>query len=81
MSIAQKPNYPVPIYNNQYLINHMTFFSDGQRQDIDMSDSSINLEKIDGLIWMDPGFRGLIYFAPAIKDSIFTRTFFTMVRD
>jgi hypothetical protein len=76
ISIVQKPNYLVPIYNNQYLINHMTFFSDGQRRDIDLTDSSINLERIDGLVWMDPSFRNLIYFAPAIKDSIFTKTFF-----
>jgi hypothetical protein len=76
ISIVQKQNYLIPIYNNKYLINHMTFFSGGQRQDIDLSDSSINLEKIDGLIWIDPSFQNLIYFAPAIKDSIFTRTFF-----
>ena len=76
MSIVQKPNYLVPIYNNQYLINHMTFFTDGQMRDIDLSTSGINLEKIDGLVWVDPSFRNLIYFAPAIKDSIFTRTFF-----
>jgi len=76
MSIVQKQNYLVPIYNNKYLINHMTFYSGGQRQDIDLSDSSITLEKIDGLVWVDPGFRDLIYFAPTIKDSIFTKTFF-----
>jgi len=76
ISIVQKTNYLVPIYNNQYLINHMTFFSGGLMQDVDLSDSSINLEKIDGLVWVDPSFRNLIYFAPAIKDSIFTKTFF-----
>jgi len=76
MSIVQKPNYLVPIYNNQYLINHMTFFSGDQMQDINLKDSSINLERIDGLVWVDPSFRNLIYFAPAIKDSIFTKTFF-----
>lgn len=76
MSIIQKQNYLVPVYNNKYLINHMTFYSGGQRQDIDLTNSSINLEKIDGLVWVDPSFRNLIYFAPAIKDSIFTRTFF-----
>jgi len=76
MSIVQKPNYLLPIYNNQYLINHMTFFSDGQMRDIDLSDASINLERIDGLVWIDPGFGNLIYFAPAIKDSIFAKTFF-----
>jgi len=76
MSLVQKQLYLLPIYNNQYLINHVTFFSDGQMQDIDLSDSGINLEKIDGLVWVDPSFRSLIYFSPAIKDSVFTKTFF-----
>jgi len=34
------------------------------------------LEKLDGLVWIDPSFKSLIYFAPEIKDSIFVRTFF-----
>ncbi len=76
ISILQKPDTLIPIYNNQYLINHMTFFSDNQMQNIDLSNSSVNLERIDGLVWVDPSFRSLIYFAPKIKDSIFTRTFF-----
>jgi len=76
MSIVQKPNYLVPIYNNQYLINQMTFFSGGLRQDINLKDTSINLERIDGLVWVDPSFMNLVYFAPAIKDSVFTKTFF-----
>ena len=54
----------------------MTFFTDAGEQSIDLSDAPIDIERIDGLIWLDPGFRSLIYFAPAIKDSIFTRTFF-----
>ena len=76
MSLVQKQLYILPVYNNQYLINHVTFFSDGQMRDIDLSDSGVNLEKIDGLVWIDPSFMNLIYFAPAIKDSIFTKTYF-----
>ena len=74
--MVQKPNYLAPIYNNQYLINRMTFFSDGEMQDMDLTNLPINLERLDGLVWVDPSFRNLIYFAPAIKDSIFTKTYF-----
>lgn len=76
ITLIQKNDRLIPIYNNQFVINHMTFFFQGQRQDQDLSGLNTTLEKIDGLIWLDPGFRSLIYFAPAIKDSIFTRTFF-----
>lgn len=78
ISIVQQPNYLLPIYNNQYLINHITFFSadDTGMRDVDLRDSSIELERIDGLVWVDPSFRNLIYFAPSIKDSVFTKTYF-----
>jgi hypothetical protein len=76
IAIVQKPNYLIPIYNNRFLINHMTYYAQDQVQTIDLSESSINLERIDGLVWVDPSFRTLIYFAPAIKDSIFVKTFF-----
>ncbi len=76
ISLVQQQNYLLPVYNNQYLINHLTFFSDNEMRDIDLSDSSIDLERIDGLVWVDPSLRNLIYFAPTIKDSVFTKTFF-----
>jgi hypothetical protein len=76
MAIVQKNNQLIPVYNNRFIINHMTFFSQDQMQNMDLANSSTTLEKIDGLVWVDPGFRSLIYFAPDIKDSIFIRTFF-----
>jgi len=76
ITLIQKDDRLIPIYNNQFVINHLTFFFQGQQQDQDLSNLDTTLEKIDGLIWVDPGFRSLLYFAPAIKDSIFTRTFF-----
>lgn len=74
--IIQKGNQLIPVYNNKYLINDMVFFSQGQEQKINLSNSTVNLEKIDGLIWVDPSFTNLIYFSPSIKDSVFTKTFF-----
>jgi len=76
MTLIQKNDRLIPVYNNQFVINHMTFFFQGQAQNQDISNLNTTLEKINGLIWLDPGLNNLIYFAPAIKDSIFTRTFF-----
>jgi len=76
MAIVQKGGRLIPIYNNKYLINHITFFLQGQQQNDDLSDLNTSLERINGLVWIDPNFRTLIYFAPSIKDSIFVRTFF-----
>jgi len=76
IAIIIKNNQFIPIYNNRFLINHITFFQQGAEQTVDISNVTTSLEKIDGLIWIDPSFQNLIYFAPSIKDSIFTKTFF-----
>jgi hypothetical protein len=76
MTLIQRDNLLIPVYNNQFMINHLTFFYEGQQQNQDLSTLNTTLEKIDGLIWLQPDFRSLIYFAPAIKDSMFTRLFF-----
>jgi asparagine N-glycosylation enzyme membrane subunit Stt3 len=76
MALIQKGNYLIPIYNNQFIINYLTFFYNGQEQNQDLSNYNATLERIDGLVWMQSDFKSLIYFAPAIKDSMFTRLFF-----
>jgi asparagine N-glycosylation enzyme membrane subunit Stt3 len=76
LAIIQKNNQLIPIYNNRFMINHMTFFQQGLMRNVDLTNITTSLEKIDGLAWVDPSFKNLIYFAPSIKDSIFTRTFF-----
>jgi len=76
VAIIQKGDQLIPIYNNKFVINNMVFFDQGQEQKINLTNSSIGLEGIDGLIWVDPSFRTLIYFSPSIKDSVFTKSFF-----
>ncbi len=76
MAVVQKGEQLIPIYSNKYVINNMLFYNQGQEQRLDLSNATLNLQKIDGLVWVDPGFNNLIYFAPSLKDSIFTRTFF-----
>jgi len=76
ISLIQKGDKLLPIWINRYLITSITFFYQGQKIDQNFKDYNTTLQKIDGLVWVDPNFRNLIYFAPAIKDSIFVRTFF-----
>jgi hypothetical protein len=77
IEIIQKNNNLFPFYNDR-LINHITFFPQGstKSQTVDLTNLNASVERIDGLIWIDPSFQNLIYFAPSIKDSIFTKTFF-----
>ena len=77
IAIIQKDNKLIPVYNNNFIINHVTFFLNGQEQEEDLTEYEVSsMKKLDGLIWMDPSFKSLIYFAPEIKDSIFVKTFF-----
>jgi hypothetical protein len=75
ISLIQKGGQLIPVYNNQFLVNYLSFFYEGERQDIRLSNLNTTLEKINGLVWIQPDFRSMIYFAPAIKDSVFTRAF------
>ena len=76
MAIVQKGDQLIPIYNNKYLIKNMIFYNQAQEQKLDLSTYETDSPKIDGLVWVDPSFRNLIYFSPFTKDSIFTRLFF-----
>ena len=76
IAIIQKGNELIPVYSNKYAINNMIFYNQGKEQRLNLSNSTLNLEKIDGMIWVDPSFQNLIYFSPSVKSSIFTRLFF-----
>jgi hypothetical protein len=76
MTIVQRGEELIPIYNNKYVINNFVFYNQGQEQRANLSNSTVGLQKIDGMVWVDPNFQNLIYFAPSLKNSIFTETFF-----
>jgi hypothetical protein len=76
MAIVQQGGQLIPIYNNKYVINNLVFYSQDGEEIVDLSDIEMGLEKIDGMLWVDPNFQNAIYFAPSIKDSIFTELFF-----
>lgn len=77
LTVVQKPDAILPIYNNKYLITNMVFYSpDGKLQAIDLSTYNTTLEKVNGLLWVQPDFRTVMYFSPEVANSIFVRTFF-----
>lgn len=76
MVIIQKPDRLIPVYLNNFVINYMVYYQNDEMIVIDNSDLETQMQKIDGMVWVDPGFRTMIYFAPPIKDSVFARTFF-----
>ncbi len=77
LSIVEKKDAILPVYNNKYLINNVVFYSqDGKLQRINLATYPTTLEKIDGMIWLQQDFRSGIYLSPSIKDSIFVKTFF-----
>ncbi|MEM5803965.1 MAG: STT3 domain-containing protein [Candidatus Aenigmatarchaeota archaeon] len=77
LTIIQKQNALIPLYNNKYLVTKMIFYGqDGNPQVIDLSSVNTTLEKIEGTMWVQPDFRAIIYLPEQISNSIFVRTFF-----
>ncbi len=77
ITILQKQNALIPLYNNKYLISRMIVYSqNGTPQLLDLSQANTTIEKIDGTLWVQPDFRAMIYLPQNISNSIFVRTFF-----
>ncbi|MCX8178494.1 MAG: glycosyltransferase family 39 protein [Candidatus Aenigmarchaeota archaeon] len=76
ITIIDKQGSIIPIYNNKYLISKiMLYDQNGQPRLFDISNSSSSLEKIGGLLWVQPDYRVLIYLPPEVENSMFIRTF------
>jgi dolichyl-diphosphooligosaccharide--protein glycosyltransferase len=79
ITIAQKNNQLVPIINipqqgiRNAIIKNIIFYQDGQQ--INQSFENVT-NVVDGLLWVEPGFRTVIFMDPQIQNSIFTRMFF-----
>jgi len=54
------------------VVRDVVFYQNGER----ISSRQYNNNTIDGMIWIDPSFRLIIFMDPSIRDSIFTRMFF-----
>jgi len=54
------------------IIRDVVFYQNGVRL---YSQANIN-NTLDGMVWIDPSFRMIIFMDPPIRDSVFTRFFF-----
>jgi len=73
VSIVRKDDQWVPVYNNRFVIKEIVYFEDGQQKYLTFPNVT---NTIDGMLWVDPSYRLVIFMEPEIKDSIFTRMFF-----
>ncbi|MFH8080758.1 MAG: STT3 domain-containing protein [Candidatus Aenigmatarchaeota archaeon] len=77
LTLLQKQNAIIALYNNKYLITKMVFYDrDNKPQIIDLGSINTTLEKIGGVMIVEPNFRIIIYFPEEISNSIFLKTFF-----
>ncbi len=63
-------NIPGQIRNK--LVSDVVFYQSG----ISIHSKPNTNDTLDGMIWIDPSFRLIIFMDPSIRDSIFTRMFF-----
>lgn len=68
----------IPIANVQgtaALIKNLVVVQGGQPTFLDYSGNNTN-QAVDGLLWVEEGFRNVVYMDASIRDSMFTRLFF-----
>ncbi len=80
ITLTQKDNRIVPIINipqqgiRNALIKQIVYFKQDGSPVFDEFNNVTNT--IDGMLWVDPSFRAVIFMDPSIRDSLFTRMFF-----
>jgi dolichyl-diphosphooligosaccharide--protein glycosyltransferase len=55
------------------LVGEVIVYNNGVEERYDFTNST---NAINGLAWVDPGFGGIIFMNPSVKDSVFTDLFF-----
>ncbi|MCS7105723.1 MAG: hypothetical protein NZ942_00155, partial [Candidatus Aenigmarchaeota archaeon] len=64
-----------PIWGNRYLIEEVYYPTYLGYKYISYSNQT-NVQLINGLLWVDPSYRYVIFMPPAVRDSLFTKMFF-----
>jgi hypothetical protein len=79
VTLAQKDDKLIGIMNlpqqglRNTIIREIVYFQQGVERHLDF----VNVTNtIDGLLWVDPSFRLVIFMEPSIRDSLFTKMFF-----
>jgi dolichyl-diphosphooligosaccharide--protein glycosyltransferase len=73
INLVRKGDSWVPVYNNKYVIRYIDYFENGNEKNLSFQNVTDN---IDGLAWVDPSMRTLIFMEPAVRDSVFAKMFF-----
>jgi dolichyl-diphosphooligosaccharide--protein glycosyltransferase len=79
ITLTAKENKLIPIINvpeqgiRNAIIKEIVFFQNGQEQRLNYGNLT---NTVDGLLWVDPSFRMVIFMDPTIRDSVFTKLFF-----
>jgi len=61
-----------PVFNNQVVIKEIIYFENDQMKYI--KNNSTNA--VEGLVWVQPDYRTIIFMQQNVRDSIFTKLFF-----
>jgi dolichyl-diphosphooligosaccharide--protein glycosyltransferase len=78
LSLAYKDGKWVPVLNfptqgiRNVVVKDVVYFENGQQKSVTFNDT----QAIDGMVWVDPSYRVVIFMDATIRDSIFTRMFF-----
>lgn len=81
VTLTEKDNQIIGILNSPYygirnaIIGEVVYYN-GDRQLRVMYNGTSTENVIDGLLWVDPSFRAVIFMEASVRDSIFTRLFF-----
>jgi len=81
VSLVEKDNQIIGILNSPYygirnaFIKDIVYYTSGQQARISYNTTSTE-NVIDGMLWIDPSFRMVIFMEASVRDSVFTNMFF-----
>ena len=79
ITLALKDGKPVPIasVNGQSaLIRNLVIIQNNNPVLLDFASGNSTQQTVDGLLWVDAGFRNAVYMEGSVRDSLFTKMFF-----
>ncbi|MDI6798846.1 MAG: STT3 domain-containing protein, partial [Candidatus Aenigmarchaeota archaeon] len=71
--LIRKENQWVPVYQGRYVIKEIVYYEDGAQKRLNFTNVT---DSVDGLLWVDPSYRIVIFMLPEVRDSLFTIMFF-----
>ncbi|MBS3055466.1 MAG: hypothetical protein J4452_03180 [Candidatus Aenigmarchaeota archaeon] len=72
ITLVRRNDTWVPVYNNKLIIKEVVYFDNNQMK----YEKSNSTDAIDGLVWVQPDYRSIIFMQPEVRNSIFTKLYF-----